>query len=146
MNDKTNKDVFPTEPTDEQLFEFRNADQAAPITMVNLLKFREIAHYEDEGLGHAPALTGQEAYQKYADVATRKFTENGGRVLFLAPTQQVVVGDGDKNDWDMIAIVEYPSRAAYLKGFDSDEYQAAIKHRIAGLERRVLFQCTKSLI
>ena len=143
MNDKGN---HPTEPSDDQLFDLRQADQASPITMINLLKFREIAHYEDESLGDAAAISGQEAYQKYADVASAKIHENGGSVIFLAPTQQLVVGDPDKNDWDMVAIVAYPSRAAYLKGFDSDEYQAAIKHRIAGLERRLLIQCTKSLV
>ncbi len=144
----TNKEAIPhpTEPTEEQLFDFRNADQAAPVTMINLLKFRRIAHYENAEPSDAPALSGQEAYQKYADVATAKIRENGGSVLFLAPSQQLVVGDAAKDDWDMVAIVEYPSRAAYLKGFDSPEYQDAIKHRIAGLERRLLIQCTKSLI
>ncbi len=46
----------------------------------------------------------------------------------------------------MVAIIEYPTRAAYLKGFDSDEYQQAIKHRVAGLERRLLLQCTQNMI
>ena len=146
MTKKENPPSLPTEPTDEQIFDFRNADQSAPITMVNLLKFRQIAHYENAEPNDDPALSGQEAYQKYADVATAKIRENGGTVLFLAPSQQLVVGDIDKNDWDMVAIVAYPSRAAYLKGFDSPEYQDAIKHRIAGLERRLLIQCTKSLI
>lgn len=135
-----------TEPTDDQLFDLRHADQAAPITMVNLLKFREIAHYEDAEPSDAPPLTGQEAYQRYADVATEKIRENGGTVVFLASGQQLVVGQQDKDEWDMVAIVEYPSRAAYLKGFDSEEYQDAIRHRKAGLERRLLIQCTKSLI
>ncbi len=146
MTSKTTDDRHPTEPTAEQLFDLRNADPSAPITMVNLLKFREIAHYEDVGLSDAPALSGREAYRRYADVATQKIHENGGTFLFLAPSQQLVVGDLAKDEWDMVAIVAYPSRAAYLKGFDSPEYQDAIKHRIAGLERRVLLQCTKSLL
>ena len=146
MSDKPKTPGHPTEPTDEQLFDLRHADPSSPITMINLLKFREIAHYEDQSLGDAAAISGQEAYQKFADVASVKIQENGGSVTFLAPTQQLVVGDPEKNDWDMVAIVAYPSRAAYLCCFDSDDYQAAIKHRIAGLERRLLIQCTKSLV
>jgi uncharacterized protein (DUF1330 family) len=35
--------------------------------------------------------------------------------------------------WDMVAIVEYPSRAAMLQMVQSPEYQAITKHRDAGL-------------
>jgi len=129
-----------TEPTATQLEDFRNADQSTPITMVNLLKFREIANYEDADTTGAQPVSGREAYQRYASVALSKIRQNGGSIEYLAPSEQCFVGD-QQDDWDQVVIVRYPSRAAYLSGFDSPEYQAAIVHRVAGLEKRMLLQC-----
>jgi uncharacterized protein (DUF1330 family) len=41
-----------------------------------------------------------------------------------------------------VIIVRYPSRKAYIDMFSSPEYQSAIMHRKAGLEFRVLHECT----
>lgn len=136
---------MPTEPTETQLEEFRSADQETPITMVNLLKFREIADYEDADSADATQVSGRAAYQRYANVALSKIRENGGSIEYLAPTEQSFVGD-QADDWDQVVIVRYPSRCAYLLGFDSPEYQAAIVHRIAGLEKRMLLQCSVNQI
>ena len=130
-----------TEPTENQLQKFRQAEQDAPINMVNLLKFRDQAKYGVEEAESRDGLTGREAYQKYANVALQKIQENGGSVDFLAPSEQCFVG-GDDDEWHQVVIVRYPSRAAYLAGFDSAEYQEAIRHRIDGLEKRLLLQCT----
>ncbi len=35
--------------------------------------------------------------------------------------------------WDMVALAEYPSRAAMMAMVSSPDYQAIEKHRIAGL-------------
>lgn len=65
-----------TEPSLDQLAVFRAATQNEPITMVNLLKFREWADYGENGedggrdrAGDSAAekrLSGREAYQRYA--------------------------------------------------------------------------------
>ena len=130
-----------TEPTAQQLQQFRDADQDVPINMVNLLKFRDRAIYAQGEAESKEALSGEQAYQKYAAVARQKIARNGGSIDFLAPNEQCFVG-GTEDDWDLVVIVRYPNRAAYLRGFDSAEYQEAIRHRIAGLEKRMLLQCT----
>ena len=134
-----------TEATNTQLQEFRDADQKTPITMVNLLKFRETAIYEDADHLDAEPVSGRQAYQRYANVALSKIRQNGGSVDYLASSEQCFVGD-EEDAWDQVVIVRYPSRAAYLLGFDSSEYQAAIVHRIAGLEKRLLLQCSVNQI
>jgi len=134
-----------TEPSEAQIQRFRDADQEAPITMVNLLKFRDVARYDEIDFAKYGQVSGREAYQRYAAVASRKIRENGGSILFLAPAEQPFVGDED-DAWDQVVIVEYQSRTAYLRGFDSYEYREAIRHRIAGLEKRLLLQCTLNQI
>lgn len=129
-----------TEPSHPQLEVFRAADQSQPIKMVNLLKFKDLAAYSKVDPEHAEHLTGREAYGRYAQVALEKIKQNGGAIEFLSPSQQCFVGEEDDN-WDQVVIVHYRSRADYLRGFDSPEYQSAIRHRIAGLQKRVLIQC-----
>ncbi len=131
---------MPTEPSKLQLETFRAADQRQPIKMVNLLRFRDLAVYREAEPECEETLTGREAYGRYAKVALEKISKNGGVIEFLSPSQQCFVGE-EVDDWDQIVIVHYRSRADYLKGFDSPEYQAAIRHRVAGLQKRVLIQC-----
>lgn len=129
-----------TEPNPHQLEAFRGADQSQPISMVNLLKYREHAQYDATAPESAEGLSGRDAYNRYAKVAMDKIKHNGGAIEFLSQSQQCFVG-GDNDDWDQVVIVHYRSRADYLKGFDSPEYQDAIRHRIAGLHKRVIIQC-----
>jgi len=127
-----------TEPTIPQLAAFAEANQASPFTMVNLITFRAEAEYEAKE--NMPKLSGRAAYDKYLQVVLTKITALGGKLVYRQKRQQLFVGDIDQ-DCDEIIIVSYPSRAAYLTMFNCADYQEAIKHRKAGLEHRVLFQC-----
>ena len=68
-------------PTAAQMEGFLCPNAGEPIFMVNLLKFRERAEYED---GRHSALTGLEAYQIYATGVARVIREVGGSFA-LAP-------------------------------------------------------------
>ena len=50
-------------PTDEQINGFLEDPDLGPISMVNLLKYKENAIYDD---GRDTSLSGKEAYQLYA--------------------------------------------------------------------------------
>jgi uncharacterized protein (DUF1330 family) len=126
------------EPTDDQLAEFAHLDQTQPIAMVNLLKFREDAVYADGR--DAKGMSGAAAYGLYGQVAMAKIAEVGGRMFWAAPSAQTFIG-GAGDDWDMVAIVRYPSRAAFLRMIAMPDYQAAGVHREAGLERTALISC-----
>lgn len=128
----------PVEPTPAQLEAFAGADQSAPVCMVNLLKFRDRAEYPDGR--DAGGLSGRDAYGLYGAVAMKKIAEVGGRFLWGTPCEMTFVGDG-RDDWDMIAIVYYPSRAAFLRMVAMPDYLEASEHRRAGLARTALIQC-----
>ena len=128
----------PVEPSAAQLAEFSKLDQTKPIAMVNLLKFRAEAVYADGR--DAKGMTGAAAYGLYGQVAMAKIAEVGGRMFWAAPTAQTFIG-GVGDEWDMVAIVRYPSRAAFLRMTEMEDYKAASVHREAGLERTVLISC-----
>jgi uncharacterized protein (DUF1330 family) len=129
-----------TEPTDKQLREMAQQDLGAPFEMVNLLKFREWAEYGEDVAQHQ-AKSGREAYDEYARAVLPIILALGGRLVYRGQCNHLFVGS-ESQDYDELIIVSYPSRKAYLEMFNSSAYQSAIKHRIAGLEFRVLHQCS----
>ena len=119
-------------PSDEQLKSFfvsAGTDKDAPVVMVNLLKFREKAAYPD---GRDPHLTGQEAYARYGIEVSKIISKLGGRMVFGGMVDGLMLGECEEL-WDQVALVEYPSRAAFLEMVMSPEYHAIEVHREAGL-------------
>lgn len=125
-----------TEPTKSQLAELTARDQDTPFDMINLLKYRDIAQY-DSADQNQKARTGREAYNEYGKVALPKILALGGSLIYRGRCDHLFVGD-ESQHYDEMIIVHYPSRRAYLEMFHSQEYQAAIEHRMAGLAFRVL--------
>jgi len=117
-------------PSEEQMKGFVEGDIDSPISMLNLLKFKDKAEYED---GRTTDLTGREAYQIYA-LAVAKLVENtGGKVLFGAEVSRLMLGEVEEL-WDTVAIAQYPSRKKMLEMIMSPEYAEISVHRTAGLK------------
>ncbi len=116
-------------PTAEQAMTFFGAEEDGPMCMVNLLKFKEKAEYAD---GSEPELSGREAYLRYGAGVQACLAAVGGRSRFSGLVTDLMLGDVEEL-WDMVAIAEYPSRAAMRQMVQSPEYQAITKHRDAGL-------------
>ena len=113
----------------EQAKAFFGAEEDGPMCMVNLLKFREKAEYAN---GSEPELSGRDAYLRYGAGVQACIAAVGGRARFSGFVTDLMLGEVEEL-WDMVAIAEYPSRAAMMKMVQSPEYQAITKHRDAGL-------------
>ena len=114
-------------PGAEQIEQFLGVE--GPVTMVNLLKFRGNAAYED---GRDPELSGAEAYGRYAREMKKLVEASGGRFVFGADIAGLLLGAVEEL-WDQIGIVEYPSSRALVAIAASPEFQAIEIHRVAGL-------------
>ena len=104
------------------------------IAMLNLLRFREKAVYKD---GRVENISGREAYMRYALPMTKIVEREGGRVLFTGRVAGLVIG-AVEGLWDVAAIMEYPSRAAFQRIVTLPEVQEISAHREAGLEGQLL--------
>ena len=104
------------------------------IAMLNLLKFRNKALYKD---GRSDDISGLEAYLRYANAMTKIVEREGGRILFTGRIAGLVIG-AVENVWDVAAIMEYPSRAAFQRIVTLPEVQEISVHREAGLEGQLL--------
>lgn len=121
-------------PSAEQLGALAGSADTGPIAMLNLLKFRERAHYAD---GRADDVSGREAYLRYATEMRRIVERDGGRFLFGGSVRGLVVGEVEEV-WDDVGIVEYPSAAGFVAIATSPEVQAIGVHREAGLAGQLL--------
>ncbi|MFQ5652331.1 MAG: DUF1330 domain-containing protein [bacterium] len=119
-------------PNEEELQKLMQHPDTSPVVMVNLLKFKT-----DTGDGE----TGEEAYTRYTQNAATFVAKIGGRVLWYGHADQFIIG-GPEDRWDRVLLVEYPSRAAFLKMVQMPEFQAVQKERQAALERTVLIATT----
>ncbi len=117
-------------PSPAQLETLLEADQALPVVMINLLRYRAQAEYP-QGVEAEPC-SGRDAYARYGAVAARTVAQVGGEILWMAQADQIVIGPPDEA-WDDVVLVRYPSREAFRKMIGLSEYQAAVVHREAGL-------------
>lgn len=121
-------EVFPADPA--QVQELMQPGPDGPIFMVNLLKFKERAAYED---GRAADMTGREAYMIYGRAVTDILPNFGGRAIFAGDVTFLSLGKVEEL-WDEVAIAMYPRRADMVRMSMSAEWQEAAVHRTAGLK------------
>ena len=127
-------------PKGEQLQALIGMGGDKPISMLNLLKFKDRAEYDAPG---EPEMTGREAYDRYARVMAPLVLSHGGRLRFSGKADAMVIGEVGEL-WDAVAIMEYPSRAAFVAIATSPEVQEIGRHRKAGLAGQLLIQCSEA--
>jgi len=125
------------QPTGDQVRAFRDRQTGETVTMLNLLKFKDKAIYED---GRSSDLTGEEAYQLYGRVFAKIMFPRGARVVYSGEVRGALIGEGS-DLWDAMFIVEYPSTQVMLDMFRDEEYQKGQLHRAAALEGQLLIEC-----
>jgi uncharacterized protein (DUF1330 family) len=116
-------------PAPEQAAAFFGGVEDGPFIMVNLLKFKETADYADGSDRH---LTGREAYERYGVAVAKLITDLGGRIHYTGAVTGLMIGEV-ADLWDTVALVEYPSLAAFQAMATSAEMRAIEHHRRAGL-------------
>lgn len=97
------------------------AERAAdgkPLVMLNLLAFKP------DG--------GRERYEEYGDAVAPLLEKAGGRIGFVGEPGQALLGEGS---WDLVVLVEYPTRQAFLEMIGSAEYQAVGHLRTEALRK-----------
>ena len=122
-------------PEKEQIERLLAGPPDRPVVMLNLLSFKPRADAPDE------QLSGEQAYQRYADEMVPFVESRGGRVIWTGTVDSQVIGSGAEG-FHMAALVEYPSRKAFVEIATSPEVAAIGAHRAAGLEGQWLLAST----
>ncbi len=122
-------------PKPEQIAALVTSTETGPVVMVNLLKFKARADAPHVGI------SGMEAYAKYAKAMVGIVEGGGGRMIWSGRVTGMVIGESDV-DFDMIALMEYPSRQAFAQVVADARVQEIAVHRAAGLDGQWLIAAT----
>ena len=81
------------QPTGDQVRAFRDRATGETISMLNLLRFKPKAVYED---GRESDLSGKEAYQLYGEAFNEIMGPKGARVIYSGEVRGFLIGEGEK--------------------------------------------------
>jgi uncharacterized protein (DUF1330 family) len=121
-------------PTAEQIETLLAGPPDQPVVMVNLLRFKPTADDGDR--------SGKEAYRQYAQAMQAVVESQGGRFRWIGRVDSVVIGEGAAH-FDMIGLIEYPSRQKFVEIALSDRVREIGVDRAAGLESQWLIATTE---
>ena len=106
-------------------------DRQAPVVMVNLMRFRERS-LDGDG-------SGWDAYLRYSALTVPMIKARGGTLLWTGNASAVALGPQAGNQWDYVALVYYPSLAAFLDMMTSADYETlSDPHRRNGCAEHVI--------
>jgi uncharacterized protein (DUF1330 family) len=127
----TNKQYIDVSQEAGAAFFSRNITGA--ITMLNLLRFRDVADYaaNPELMPDEP-ISGAEAYQKYIDYTLPILTESGGELLFLGKGGAYLIGPSDEQ-WDIVMLIRQNSLQDFMAFSSNEAYLIGMGHRTAAL-------------
>lgn len=82
-----------------------------------------------------------EEYTAWVDAVLRRLSEVDGRVVWVGNNGEPIVGDPDRR-WDSIAVVEFPSRGAFLELVGASGWNRVEGLRMAGMHENEIYGCT----
>ena len=110
-------------------------ERQGPVVMVNLMRFHERS-LDGDG-------TGWDAYLRYSALTVPLIKARGGTLLWTGDAKAVALGRQEGNQWDYLALVYYPSVAAFIDMMTSADYERSCDpHRRNGCAEHVII-CTK---
>lgn len=111
------------DPTGKELKRYLQEDPGGPVVMLNLLRFKD---------------GGRELYARYAHALETTFLPRyGAEVLYAGDGSTTLVAETGQ-DWDVVLLVRYPSRAAFSQMVADPEYQEVTSLRTDALVEAVL--------
>jgi uncharacterized protein (DUF1330 family) len=126
-------------PSPESFKAFRELEREGPIQMLNLVKLKANATYED-----ATEATGAQAYATYGKLSGPIFRGLGGKIIWSGAPEVMLIGPEDGEEWHIAFIAEYPDIAAFVSMMRDPAYQAVTHHRTAAVENSRLIRLKPS--
>lgn len=101
----------------------REGPAEGPVTMLNLLRY-------------APG-DGRELYSRYLEAAGPLVARHGGEIVYAGDASPALAAEPGQS-WDAVAIVSYPSRAAFAALVRDPDYAAADRLRLRSVSEVTL--------
>ena len=117
--------------------ELKELKHQGPIVMVNLMRFQDRS-LDGDG-------SGWDAYQRYSALTVPMIKARGGTLLWTGSAKAVALGPQAGHQWDYLALVYYPSVAAFLEMMTSPDYEnLSDTHRHNGCAEHLIICTTEA--
>lgn len=103
-----------------------------PLLMLNIVRFKDKASYEEGSEFADRGLTGEQAYAEYSRHSAPIANRTGAKVVFAGHPQLTLIGP-EHEKWDAIFIISYPNLASFLALVGDPEYKKHAFHRKAAV-------------
>ena len=115
----------------------KQLEHQGPVVMVNLMRFRERS-LDGDG-------SGWDAYLRYSVLTVPLIKARGGTLLWTGDAKVVALGREEGNQWDYLALVYYPSVAAFIDMMTSADYETRCDpHRTNGCAEHVIIATSEA--
>jgi uncharacterized protein (DUF1330 family) len=115
----------------------KELEHQGPVVMVNLMRFRERS-LDGDG-------SGWDAYLRYSALTVPMIKARGGTLLWTGNARAVALGAEEGNQWDYVALVYYPTVAAFIDMMTSPDYETrSDPHRRNGCAEHVIIATSES--
>ena len=127
------------DPSHENVVALIDRNIEGPISMLNLLRFRDVADYTNfPALAPAGAITGRAAYELYMTHTLPFLEATGGAISLVGEGGSFFVGPTDER-WDLALIVRQTSMEDFFAFASNEEYLTGVGHRTAAVaDTRIL--------
>ena len=115
----------------------KELDHRDPVVMVNLMRFR-VRSLDGDG-------SGWDAYLRYSALTVPMIKVRGGTLLWTGSAKAVALGPQAGHQWDYVALVYYPSVAAFIDMMTSADYEnLSDPHRRNGCDEHVIIATSEA--
>jgi hypothetical protein len=122
------------EPSDANARRLFERGIEGPVTMLNLLRFREEADYaEFPQLAPPSPISGRDAYDRYIRHTIPFLNATGGSLEFIGIGGHYFIGPTDER-WDLVMLITQSSVTDFFGFASNPDYMAGMGHRTAALE------------
>ncbi|QTD57327.1 DUF1330 domain-containing protein [Parasphingorhabdus cellanae] len=128
-------------PTEQQWRQILTLPENEPVTLINFFKLNETANYPARSDTFETSVSGEEAFNRYAEVSVPTMERVGGKFLHVGPFSGMFIGE--EEHWDIVAIGAYPDLHALVSLYSDEGYRAAFIHRTAACARQKVLVATE---
>ena len=122
------------DPSEENARQFFGRGIKGPVSMLNLLRFRDEADYSAFPEVDPPTpISGSAAYDRYVRHTMPFLSATGGSVTFFGTGGPYFIGPADER-WDLVMLISQSSVEDSLASASNEGYLAGIGHRTTALE------------
>ncbi len=121
-------------PSRENFDLFKSLPRDEPVHLLNMIRFREMAHYPEGHPWAGHGWSGERAFEEYFTRVVPFIERLGGGIVWQGTFESVITGPA-QFEWDKVFVMGFPTAGAFLALVTDPDYKAeVVDHRTAAVQ------------